>query len=178
MGQRFILTDDLDERIDAVGQLSFFKEGQEYEIDLGAENMEKYTKLLEAHKELLEFLADNGRPVRRQTPLSAPRGRTKAQLDEIRQWARANGFPDGKDVGRIPDKVIDAYETRSRMPEKVEETTNEVPEGGETGTAGEPTQEATQTPKPVPAAEFSAELPPVVTTNVKNTNKPKAGSNK
>ena len=178
MGQRFILTDDLDERIDAVGSLTFFKGGQEFEIDLGAENMEKYKKLLSDHAELLGFLADNGRPVRRQTPLSAPRGRTKAQLDEIRQWARANGFPDVKDVGRIPDKVIDAYETRSRMPEKVEETTNEVPEGGETGTAGEPTQEATQTPKPVPAAEFSAELPPVVTTNVKNTNKPKAGSNK
>lgn len=176
MGQRYILTDDLDESIDAVGTLTFFKGGQEFAIDLGEENMKKYKELLAAHEELLGFLSDNGRPVRRQTPLSAPRGRTKEQLDEIRQWARANGFPDVKDVGRIPEKVIDAYETRSRMPQKVEETSNEVPEGGETGTAGEPTQETTETPKTapigVPAAEFSAEMGKVLSLDA-----PKRGGN-
>lgn len=120
MGQRYILTDDIDDETDAVGTLSFFSNGQEFEIDLNEEHMEHYKKLIEEHNAMLQELADYGRPVRRQTPLSAPRGRTKVQLDEIRKWARANGH-EVKDMGRIPEKVIDAYETRSRMPEKTEE---------------------------------------------------------
>lgn len=120
MGQRYILTDDIDDETDAVGTLTFFSNGQEFEIDLNQENMDHYKTLIHEHNKMLQELADYGRPVRRQAPLSAPRGRTKAQLDEIRKWARANGH-EVKDMGRIPEKVIDAYETRSRMPEKTEE---------------------------------------------------------
>lgn len=127
MGQRYILTDDMNEDVDAVGTLQFFVDGQEYEIDLGEENMTLYKDALESHRKLLLELADYGRPVRRQAPLSAPRGRTKDQLDEIRRWARANGY-EVKNQGRIPEKVIDAYETRNRVPVQ----------GGETGTADGP----------------------------------------
>lgn len=125
MGQKITLVDDFDGETEAVGSLPFFLDGQEYEIDLSEENMEEYTKALEEHKALLQLLAEHGRPVRRQAPLSAPRGRTKDQLNEIRRWARANGHV-VNDMGRIPEKVIDAYETRPRGPVAVkdEEDTN------------------------------------------------------
>lgn len=35
--------------------------------------------------------------------------RSKEELDEIRTWAKANGWPDLKDRGRIPQEVEDAY---------------------------------------------------------------------
>lgn len=129
MGQKIMLVDDFDGETEAVGILPFFLDGQEYEIDLGQENMDKYTELFEQHRKVLLELVEYGRPVKRQAPLAAPRGRTKAQLDEIRAWARANGH-DVKDVGRIPEKIIDAYETRNRLTAVVqnreEETTDDT----------------------------------------------------
>lgn len=118
MGQKITLVDDFDGETEAVGIFQFFLDGQEYEIDLGEENMTKYTDLFEQHRKVLLELAEHGRPVKRQAPLAAPRGRTKEQLDAIRAWARANGY-DVKDVGRIPEKIIDAYETRPRLAEIV-----------------------------------------------------------
>lgn len=126
MGQKVTIVDDIDGETDAVGDLTFFVDGQEYSVDLNEEHMEHYKGLIEEHRAMLLELADYGRPLRRQAPVSAPRGRTKDQLDEIRTWARANGY-EVKDMGRIPEKVIDAYETRSRMPESQEAKTN----GGE-----------------------------------------------
>lgn len=120
MGQKITLVDDIDNETEAIGDLTFFVDGQEYSVDLNQENMEHYKRLIAEHRAMLLELADYGRPLRRQAALSAPRGRTKDQLDEIRRWARANGH-EVKDMGRIPEKVIDAYETRSRMPQKVEE---------------------------------------------------------
>lgn len=127
MGQKITLVDDIDGETDAVGQLSFFVDGQEYEVDLNEENMEHYKGQMAEHRAMLLELADCGRPVRRQAPLSAPRGRTKEQLDDIRSWARGQGHQ-VKDMGRIPEKIIDAYETRSRMPVNVEE---QKAEGGQ-----------------------------------------------
>jgi hypothetical protein len=125
MAIKELIVDDIDGETDAIGDLTFFVDGQEYSVDLNQEHMEHYKGLIAEHRAMLLELAEYGRPLRRQAPLSAPRGRTKDQLDEIRRWARANGH-EVKDMGRIPDKVIDAYETRSRMPEKVEEVgTNE-----------------------------------------------------
>jgi hypothetical protein len=116
MGQKIILVDDLDGKTENAVPVSFFVDGQEYEIDLGPANEEKYKKIFEDHRKMLLKLAESGRPVKRQTPLAAPRGRTKEQLDEIRRWARNQGF-EVKNNGRIPDKVIDAYETRNRLAE-------------------------------------------------------------
>ena len=123
MGQKITIVDDIDGTTDAVGDLTFFVDGQEYSVDLNEEHMEYYKGLIAQHRAELLELADYGRPLRRQAPVSAPRGRTKDQLDEIRTWARANGHQ-VKDMGRIPEKVIDAYETRSRMPETKEAKTN------------------------------------------------------
>lgn len=125
MGQRYILTDDIDESVDAVGTLSFFVDGQEHEIDLGEENMEHYKALIAEHRSMLLELKDYGRPVRRQTPLSAPRGRTPEQLKEIRTWLRSQGH-EVKDQGRIPEKLIDLWETRNRMPQVQEKKEEEV----------------------------------------------------
>lgn len=126
MAQKVTIVDDIDGETLAVGDLTFFVDGQEYSVDLGEENMEHYKALIAEHRAMLLELADYGRPLKRQAPLSAPRGRTKEQLDEIRAWARANGH-EVKDMGRIPEKIIDAYETRNRMPQNSEETeTQEV----------------------------------------------------
>lgn len=118
MGQKITIVDDIDGETDAVGDLTFFVDGQEYSVDLNEEHMEHYKGLIEEHRVMLLELADYGRPLTRQASVRVPRGRTKHELDEIREWARANGHA-VKDMGRIPEKVIDAFETRSRMPEKV-----------------------------------------------------------
>ena len=124
MGQKITLVDDIDGETDAVGDLTFFVDGQEYSVDLSEEHMEHYKGLIKEHRAMLLELAEYGRPLRREAPLSAPRGRTKDQLDEIRRWARANKF-EVKDMGRIPEKIIDAYETRSRMPQEVKTNAGE-----------------------------------------------------
>jgi hypothetical protein len=173
MAQKIVLVDDLDGVSDATHLLTFFVDGDEYEIDLNAENNAKYEEEIAAHRQMLQFLADHGRRVERQRKL-APKARTKADYDKIRDWARENGFPQVKDAGRIAEHILTAYDKRVVAPQKSAETTEE-------GSKGEGTPETvetvTESPKPVavPAAEFSAELPPVVTTNAKNTSKPKAG---
>lgn len=127
MGQKITIVDDIDGETEAVGDLTFFVDGQEYSIDLSEEHMDHYKALIAEHRAMLLELANYGRPLRRQAPVSAPRGRTKGQLDEIRAWARANGH-EVKDMGRIPEKIIDLYETRSRMPQKTEEVSTDAGE--------------------------------------------------
>lgn len=48
------------------------------------------------------------RRVKTTSPTKGAR-RSKEELDEIRTWAKANGWPDIKDRGRIPAEVEDAY---------------------------------------------------------------------
>lgn len=115
MAIKEILIDDIDGETEGAQTISFVVEGQEYEIDLAEENRELFQAEVEKHLAFLKEMADYGRPVRRQSLVKVPRGRTKEELDHIRNWARANGHK-VSDMGRVPEKIIDAYETRSRMP--------------------------------------------------------------
>ncbi len=124
MAEKVTIVDDFDENVVAEHRLSFFLDGQEFELDLGDENYEKYFKLLEEHREMLKLMAEYGRPVTRQAPLAAPRGRTKEQLNAIRVWARSNGHK-VNDMGRIPENIIKAYENRAQLPTNTQETTGD-----------------------------------------------------
>lgn len=42
-------------------------------------------------------------------PTSTSTKRSKEDLDKIRTWARAHGWPELKDRGRIPQEIEDAY---------------------------------------------------------------------
>lgn len=127
MAVKEILVDDIDGETEGAETLTFFIEGQEYEIDLAEENRELFQAEIDKHMAFLREMADYGRPVSRQSVVKVPRGRTPEELNHIRNWARANGH-EVSDRGRIPEKVIDAYETRTRVPstQKDDQVTEEV----------------------------------------------------
>lgn len=132
MAIKEVLIDDIDGETEGAQTLTFMVEGQEYEIDLADENRELFEAEVQKHLNFLREMADYGRPVRRQSLVKVPRGRTKEELDHIRNWARSNGHQ-VKDMGRIPEKIIDAYETRTRMPstQQNDQVTEEVVSVGE-----------------------------------------------
>ena len=103
------LTDDLDGSVieDGEGkQITFSIEGRAYEIDLSANNADKFYQALTPY-------VDAARSVK--SGASARAGQTvrlKSDLDlgAVREWARANGHT-VSDRGRVPATVIDAYKT-------------------------------------------------------------------
>lgn len=170
MGQKIILVDDLDGVSDATHLLTFFLDGAEYEIDLNEENNAKYAEEIAAHRQMLEFLADHGRRVERAKKL-APKARTKADYDKIRDWARENGFPQVKDAGRIAEHILKAYDNRVIVSQKPVETTEEAPKGEETPETVPTVEETVEAPKPIPAAEFSATMGEVLNLDAPKRNK-------
>jgi hypothetical protein len=119
MGQKIVLVDDIDGETEAVGSLTFMVEGQEYEVDLGEDNMEEWKARIDEFNETMKILADYGRPVvRRMGQTAKPKPKyTPADLAEIRQWLRSEGHK-VSDFGRIKDELLDKWETRSRMPKE------------------------------------------------------------
>lgn len=127
MAIKEILVDDIDGETEGAETINFFIDGQEFAIDLAEENYLLFQQRLDEHREWLKEMADYGRPVQRQSVVKVPRGRTSEELNHIRNWARSNGH-EVSDRGRIPEKVIDAYETRTRVPstQKNDRVTEEV----------------------------------------------------
>lgn len=112
MAQRttVVMVDDLDgTESDDVQTVGFGLDGVTYEIDLSADNA----------KELRESLADfitNGRkigkfgkPLVRVAGGVGGSGRSKEQLQAIRDWAKANGHA-VSDRGRIPADVLAEFD--------------------------------------------------------------------
>lgn len=99
-----ILVDDINGG-SADETVQFGLDGVSYEIDLDAENAEKLRAAL------AEYVAvarkSGGRAVRGTRKARAAVGGPSA--NEIRDWARANGF-DVNQRGRVPQEVRDAYE--------------------------------------------------------------------
>lgn len=104
-----LLVDDLDGTTDEqkpIETRDFALDGVDYKIDLTEDN---YTQLKESFE---RFIA-----VARTTPKARPltsaplRGARmdRAQLDAIREWARARGMEVSK-YGRIPGHIKEAYE--------------------------------------------------------------------
>lgn len=83
----------------------FALDGREYEIDLGTENAEKLRAALAGYVDAGRRI---GGPASRQT--TSRRGSSRS-VDEIRAWARENGFT-VSNRGRIPAAVEAAYNAR------------------------------------------------------------------
>lgn len=130
MAVKEILVDDIDGETEGASTLSFTVEGQEFEVDLGEENMEHYQAIINEFNATMKELAEYGRPVVRrmgQTAKPKPKHSPK-ELAEIREWLRGKGHQ-VSDFGRIREELLDLWETRSRMPEtkpEQEETPAEV----------------------------------------------------
>lgn len=117
MAQIVKLVDDLDEVSDAGMTLEFGLDGDEFAIDLNDEHYEEY-------RAILELLASKGRKVIRDTPKvkrtlsTGKKTGVAGKTQEMREWLRGQGH-DVKDRGRVPQHLVDLWETRPRGPVKV-----------------------------------------------------------
>src|SRR5438270_12690730 len=109
MAQRVVLTDDLDGS-EATHTLNYVIDGQEYEIDLSEDNVQRF-------HEALEPFVSKGRQVQRQASGRRSRGDGRRRgggsgrddIPQIRAWAEANGH-EVSARGRIKKEVIDTYD--------------------------------------------------------------------
>jgi hypothetical protein len=104
MAQRIqtILDDDIDGG-PADETIQFSYQGTQYEIDLSTKNVEKLTETLHPYVSKARKIGG-----RRASPKSSAAQTDKAQLQAMREWARANGLK-VSDRGRISQEVQEAY---------------------------------------------------------------------
>jgi hypothetical protein len=103
---RFV--DDLDGTEGAdVTSVRFGLDGVDYEIDLSGDNAQR---LRDSLAPFVQAARRTGGRRAVSGPLAKPR-RTKAELTEIRVWARENGHSLAE-RGRIPGSVLNAYDAR------------------------------------------------------------------
>jgi hypothetical protein len=111
VAQRVVLTDDLDGS-EAIQTLSYTVDGQEYEIDLSEENIQRFHEALEpfVSKESRKLYV-NLQPTRRGRGDGRRRSSTGSRDDipQIRAWAESQGM-DVSARGRIKKEIIDAYD--------------------------------------------------------------------
>jgi hypothetical protein len=109
MAQKYLVqvTDDLDgtelDR-DDVDEVHFGLDGRSYVIDLSKTNATKLRDTLGRYTDA----ARRDQVAGRATP-SAKSAGTRKDLDQVRQWANANGYT-VSNRGRIPNSVLDAYD--------------------------------------------------------------------
>lgn len=100
--------DDIDGTpADSVETVHFAVDGVSYEIDLNETNSAKLRDALSGF--IAKARRTGGRAKRRESGSST--GRSKADTEAIREWARANGHQIS-DRGRIPARVIEAYQAQ------------------------------------------------------------------
>jgi hypothetical protein len=111
LAQRVItqLISDLsgDEVVDGEGEtVEFSYRGTSYTIDLTAKEAAGFDKVVAMY---IEHATEVG-GARKRTAAAAPSGagRTKGELQNIRAWARENGY-EISERGRIRAEIIDAY---------------------------------------------------------------------
>ncbi len=109
MAQKVIVetVDDLDGSVitdGSGGTVAFSFQGKSYEIDLSADNREKLAAALDPY-------ISKARPTGQRGRASAPQPRSGGgnRLQEIREWARSNGYT-VSDRGRISKEIQEAYE--------------------------------------------------------------------
>ncbi|BDZ44955.1 histone-like nucleoid-structuring protein Lsr2 [Naasia aerilata] len=113
MAQKVIVetVDDLDGSVitdGSGGTVAFSYQGKSYEIDLSSDNREKLASALEPY-------ISKARPTgQRRRVAEAPSqsrnsGGSGNRLQEVREWARANGHQ-VSDRGRISKQIQDAFE--------------------------------------------------------------------
>jgi hypothetical protein len=110
MVRNFVLVDDLDQSPGAE-TIYFTVNGQDYEIDLSEENVQRFNSALQefvdaARRVARQPASGRGRQSRRQ---SSGGNSGRDNVAEIRQWAQANGY-DVSGRGRIKKEVLAAYD--------------------------------------------------------------------
>lgn len=108
MAQKLLVRyiDDIDgTEADAVETVQFALDGVSYEIDLSETNS---TRLRDSMADFVRHARRIGGRARRGQSTSSETGRSRADTEAIRAWARANGHQIS-DRGRIPARVLDAY---------------------------------------------------------------------
>ncbi len=116
------LVDDLDGS-DATDTLEFSWGGDNYTIDLNDTNADEF-------RTMMALYVSHATKVRHEVKHAAKRSgavRSTSELNEIRSWARANGF-EVASLGRIREEVVTAYENRetSNAPDEEDNAEREV----------------------------------------------------
>jgi Lsr2 len=110
MAQRVVLTDDFDGS-EATQTISYTIDGQEYEIDLSEENVQRFHQALEPFVANSRQVQRQAAPPRRNRGDGRRRGGTSGRSDipQIRAWAEAQGM-DVSARGRIKKEIIEKYD--------------------------------------------------------------------
>ena len=105
------LVSDIDEA-PADETVSFSLDGTDYEIDLSTGQAQ------EMRQGLAEFVAHARKAPRRRRNGGLRKGRsTRSDLPDIREFARARGYPIN-DRGRVPGRIISEYDELRRLSSK------------------------------------------------------------
>lgn len=114
MAERVIrqLVDDIDgtDITDGKGEsIEFSVRGEEYRIDLSAQNVTKFEKALGPYLKAATKVSSPRAAARK--PVGRKRGgrSPKIEQSQVRQWANENGF-EVSARGRIPANVVEAFE--------------------------------------------------------------------
>lgn len=114
MARKQVVTfvDDLDGS-EAEGTVEFALDTNVYEIDLSETNQE-------ALREALKPFLEAGRRKREttakgKTSTSSRSTQSRHELQQIRAWAKANGYP-VNERGRIPNSILEAYQSGTPSP--------------------------------------------------------------
>lgn len=116
------IVDDIDGS-DATDTLEFSWGGDNYTIDLNDENATGFRNFMATY-------VMHATKVRHEVKSAAKRSgavRSTSELNEIRTWARANGY-EVASLGRIRDEVVTAYENRetSSAPDEDDNAEREI----------------------------------------------------
>lgn len=102
------LVDDIDGAKAAV-TVSFAWGGKAYEIDLSKKNAAAFERAIAPYVKAARRAGSSGGQARRRGGATTQARRGRGQSAEIREWARANGYSELADRGRIPAEILAAY---------------------------------------------------------------------
>jgi hypothetical protein len=105
MAQRvqILLTCDLDENTDEVETVTFGFDGHSYALELCADHRQEFADFMAGH--VAAARTDGNASFRK---ASRPAAEAKGDLNEMRDWAKANGYRVAE-RGRVSKEVREAY---------------------------------------------------------------------
>ncbi len=118
------LLDDLD-GTEADETVSFAFDGSQYTIDLSAKNAAEFRELMSKYQDAGERTGRMGTPAqlrpynRTGSGSTVTHAQNREMNGKIRRWAEANGY-ELSDRGRIPQHIVDAYESGTPNPAHVD----------------------------------------------------------
>ena len=107
---RFV--DDLDGSVvdeAEIESITFAYKGTDYKIDLKAQNAKKLDDVMNKYIAAAERLSKRGRPAGSQGKSTRGSGRTKEELQAIRDWANSNGYTVSS-RGQIKAEILAAFD--------------------------------------------------------------------